>query len=321
MIHIPSLLNKLLDKVKPLLMEELNPDVTSSLTSGEMNTGNPVSEATPSSAPQAAPVKNISWMKGLSAVFNGLGVGLLLGILLGLSVSPVVSGVIAALSGLLAVLLGLDEKYIDTLKSIRIGSFGLATVAGVLLGLYIRAHDPFSPSLLDKKKQYLELGFTDAEAKSFIMKRVIADSAKHVEDDNVLFSSSVSLGDCTILNRMEMTDPADEIVNTFNRAGGTWGEFATAFETDLTEDVVGKALISMRDCFCGTASGGKIEMTNLGEIRKLGTGSSVGEIEEVLNSPASGANWQMIVKKVNENFPGSDNKSLYLSIIKVLSHE
>jgi hypothetical protein len=321
MINIPSVLNKLLNQAKSLVMEELNPDVTSGQSMPETNPGEIKAETQPIQPPQPVPKKTISWIRALTAIFNGIGVGVLLGILLGLSISPVVSGVIATLSGLLAVLLGLNEQYLDPLKSIRIGAFGLATVAGVLFGLYIRAHDPFSPTLLDKKKMYIELGFSEKEAKAFIMKTVAADSVAHKEDDNVLFSSSVKIGDCKILKRTEISDDAYEIINTFDRAGGTWAEFAKEFEAGLPHESVGKALITMRECFCESSSDGTIEMSNLAEIRKLGENSSVEQIEELLSSSASGQNWNTIVKKVRENFPAGDNKALYLLIIKVLSHD
>ncbi len=302
-------------------MEELNPDVTNGQSEQDINSVEPSSETTSGPVPQAVPEIKINWLKVITAIFNGIGVGLLLGILLGLSISPVVSGVIATLSGLLALLLGLNEKFLDPLKSIRIGAFGLATVAGVICGLYIRAHDPFSPSLLDKKNEYMELGFNEKEAKAFIMKKIVADSAKHIEDDNVLFSSSVKIGDCKILKRTDISDDPFEIINTFNRAGGTWKEFADEFEAGLPEEMVGKALITMRDCFCEATADGIIQMSNLNEVRKLGENDSVERIEEVLSSSASGENWNTIVKKVRENFPSGDNKKLYLLIIKVLSHD
>lgn len=326
MINIPGLLNSLLTKAKSLVMEELNPDLTSGQPVSGSGAVEPSSEIADNAAPQPAslplPARKIGWGKGLGAVFNGIGVGLLLGILMGLSVSPVVSGVIAALSGLLAVLLGLDEKYIDTLKSIRIGSFGIATVAGVLFGLYVRAHDPFSPSLLDKKKEYMQLGFSEEEAKAFIMKKVVADTAKHLEDDNVLYASEVQLNDCEDkLAGVKADWPVSEIASVFNYAGGTWGEFVTAFQDDLPQETVGPALIAMRDSFCGKGSGGTLKMVNIENISKLSDNNSIDEIEELLSDPASGENWKNIVSEVRNRIPENVRKTAYLSIIKVLCHD
>lgn len=104
----------------------------------------------------------------VAAIFNGLGVGILLGLLLGLAVSPVVSGIIGTLSSLLAVLLGLNEKFLSPIKSFRVGAFGFSSVVGILLGMYIRTHNLLSPDLHVLKQQYLELGYTDEEALDFI---------------------------------------------------------------------------------------------------------------------------------------------------------
>ena len=84
-------------------------------------------------------------------VFSGLGLGLLLGVIVGLSVTPVVSVVVGAIAALLAVFLGLesgDDAGTSTLSKVRlngvrIGSFGLATVLGLMLGLFVRGNHLF----------------------------------------------------------------------------------------------------------------------------------------------------------------------------------
>ncbi|MFY0598619.1 MAG: hypothetical protein JXR03_03035 [Cyclobacteriaceae bacterium] len=114
------------------------------------------------------PTKKPSGTAIFAALFNGIGVGLLLGLLLGLAVSPVVSSIIATLSSLLAVLLGLNEKFLGTLKSLRIGAFGLSCVAGVLFGMFTRTHDLLSPQLESRKEQYIKLGYSEQEALDFI---------------------------------------------------------------------------------------------------------------------------------------------------------
>lgn len=254
-----------------------------------------------------------------SAIFNGLGIGLLLGLLWSLSLNPVISGVIATLSSLLAVLIGLNEKYLDSLKSLRIGAFGLFAVVGILLGLYIRGNDPFSPSLLDRKNEYISAGFDEKEAKMLIAEFIQSDTTKVQRSANVLYTSKVDVGACDILVYASEAAPLEETLNTFITAGGTWKEMAETFKTDLPESILGKALLTMRDCFCGIATSGTIEMTNLERVRKISEVNSVSEIEKELS--ASGPAWQTIVLKVSERFPESERKDLYLSIIKVLSHD
>jgi hypothetical protein len=319
MIKIPSVLNKLFNKVKPFIMEELNPDMTSgqSLEESIQNFSSEVTQ--PSPAQEPAPVKKITWIKGISAIFNGIGIGLLLGVLLGLSISPVVSGVIATLSGLLAVLLGLDEKYLDPLKSIRIGAFGLSAVLGIIIGLYVRANDPFAPSMLEKMNRYVEIGYSEEEARAFITKSIDSDTDKAKREAGVLYSSTVDASACDVLQYASAEQSVSELVNTFKEAGGTWKELAETYNSDLPEDMVGKSLVSIRDCFCNIASEGIIKMTNREKVAKLNDSDSLDHIEQELSS--SGDSWKAIVDKLSSNIPADARKEVYLSTIKVLTHD
>jgi hypothetical protein len=88
---------------------------------------------------------------------SGLGIGLLLGLVLGLSTTPVVAVVVGALTSLLAALLGLaggqtadaSQPSLSSrlqINGLRIGSLGLAAVAGVFIGLYVRINNPLAES-------------------------------------------------------------------------------------------------------------------------------------------------------------------------------
>lgn len=83
-----------------------------------------------------------------SDVFAGAGIGLLLGTVVALSNAPVVATVVGALTSLLALFLGLDEKSstarLPSVNALRIGAFGFATVAGLALGLYVRINNPLA---------------------------------------------------------------------------------------------------------------------------------------------------------------------------------
>lgn len=313
----PNFFSTLLKKAKSLIMEDdkTNPEqqVLKQENQPEVTSPDFKNDSLQSAA------EKITFRNALPAIFNGLGIGLLLGILLGLSISPVVSGVVATLSSLLAVLIGLNEKYIDTLKSLRIGAFGLFAVAGILLGLYIRANDPLSPSLNERKKEFEELGFNEQEIKFLITGIMQADSSKMLRRANTLYTSKVNVGACDILSTTKEDTPVNEIVNTFIMAGDTWKEFAETFKNDLPENILGKALLTMKDCFCEDASAGIITMTNLDRIRKIKSGDSLAHIEQEFNS--SGIGWQKITKAVSSQFPENERKSIYLSIIKVLSHD
>jgi hypothetical protein len=319
MKNIPALLNTLLNKTKSLVMEELNPDLTSGQSLPESGQSEPIQDVQSNDDLQSLPEKKITLIKGFSAVFNGLGIGLLLGLLLGLSISPVVSGVIATLSSLLAIFLGLNEKYLDPLKSLRIGAFGVFAVAGILLGLYMRANDVFAPTLLEKKNEYVAIGYTEAEARAFITKAVEADTGKTRREASVLYSSTVDASACDVLNYASISQPASELLNTFREAGGTWKELADHFQAELPGELVGQSLISIRDCFCSLATDGKIQMTNLDRVRKLNSSDSLEQLERVLSS--SGESWKAIVDKISGSISENQRKNVYLSIIKVLSHD
>lgn len=318
MKNVPELFSTIVTKFKSLFMDDMN---------ASHDTGDIVPEENPNTAEQnletnPRPItKKMTPSSAFFAFFNGMGIGLLLGMLLGLSISPVVSGVIATLSSLLAVLLGLNEKFLDPMKSLRIGAFGLFAVAGILGGMYIRANSPFTPSLLDKKNEYVALGYEEVEARSFITGFIQSDTGKARREANVLYSSSVDIGACDVLVYANADQSVVEIVNTFSKAGGTWEELAVTFKTDLPEEIVGISLITVRDCFCGLTSSKEVIMTNLPEIRKLNDSNTLDQIESVLSSDASGDNWKAIVTKINERIPVINRKDVYLSVIKVLSHE
>ena len=88
----------------------------------------------------------------LGDVVAGAGLGLLLGVVVGLATSPVVAIVVGALVSLLAVFLGLESRGESKLaivakvqiNGLRIGTFGLAAVAGVLLGQWVRVNNPIA---------------------------------------------------------------------------------------------------------------------------------------------------------------------------------
>lgn len=293
-------------------MDELNTDITSG------QTADPAEMNEPAPAPQPLPGK-ISTLRAATAILNGMGIGLLLGMLLGLSISPVVSGVIATLTGLLAVLLGLDEKYLDPLKSLRIGTFGIFAVLGILAGLHIRANDSFAPSMLEKKNEFVALGYSDAEARAFITKSIEADTGKTRREAGVLYSSTVDAGACDVLVYANEDTPLPELLNTFKEAGGSWKELAETFKNDLPEELVKVSLLSMRDCFCDLATSGEIKMTNRDQVAKLNQDSSLDKIEQVLSD--SGKNWQAIAGKISAKIPEDQRKKVFLSIIKVLTHD
>lgn len=275
-----------------------------------------------------------SW-RIFSAILNGLGVGLLLGLMLGLAVSAVVSGVIGTLSSILVVLLGLNDKHITTLKSLRIGSFGVFAVAGILFGVYIRTTDALSKSTNELKDEFISAGFSKDQALYYVaLKKFkyvpvgwfgtsLADTAAMSTTDNfdksVLFSSDVDLSQCRILNTADSTFPKSEIFNTFQAAGGVWEKLAIALEPELPGQVYVDGLLGIRDSFCALGSSGNLTVEGTPGISGLSTANDTDEILSVLQK--AGGNWLIILENTKQKIPDKYQSKFYLTVIKTLSNE
>lgn len=270
--------------------------------------------------PDGAAETKPNLLQGISAVFNGLGIGLFLGLLLGLSVSPVVSGVIGTISSLLAILIGLNEKFLDPIKSLRIGAFGLFSVAGILIGLYIRANDPFAPSLSHKMEEYIAVGYSPEEAKAFVTGFIRADSsALAIRQANVLYSSEIEVGACDFLIYAGADTAPAELFNTFQTAGGIWEAFVNSFKNDLPEAMASTALLALRDSFCMPGQSGSMTVEVNESMMNLGDESSLEQIEQAFEQ--AGTPWNRVRDEFDKKFNPSEKKQVYVSIFNVLSHE
>ncbi len=311
------------EKLKSTFMEDSNSD-------------NPGKEATDheTGTPQTTP-KPITTGSVFAAILNGLGVGLLLGMLLGLAVSPVVSGVIGTLSSILVVLLGLNDKHITTLKSLRIGAFGVFAVAGVLFGMYIRTHDALSPKTTELKEEYVKAGFSDDQALYYVAlkkfdyvpvgwfgtseKDTLAMSKTDQSDKTVLFSSEMDLDVCENLNVADNTFPREEIYYTFEDAGGMWKKLAAAMPDDLPDQVYVDGLLGLRDSFCAYGNEGKVTIEENKKLSALSDQNSAGEITKTLRE--AGGAWESILKNTQQKIPAEYQVSFYLTVIKILNDE
>jgi hypothetical protein len=303
----------------------------------------------PENSADSAGNESSSWLRIFSSFFNGLGVGLLLGLLLGLAVSPVVSVIIGTISSLLAVLLGLNENYLNPVKSIRIGSFGLFCVVGILSGIYIRSHNLLAPSLQSLYSEYRAMGFSDKDSRNFIayqefnltpeswtkidtakaIKQPMAEISEHklvVSGENiaskkrqsVLYSSEVDAGKCYILESSSEKMSFSDLKMNFVVAGGTWKELATALDTGLPESVRKKTLLLLRDIFCAAGGSENVKM-KCNNLQDLNEQSSLENIRKSLS--ASDEIWNKIVAETDKKIEAEYQKQLYLSLIKILCHD
>lgn len=157
--------------------------------------------------------------------FAGLGLGGLFGVLLGLSVAQAVGAVIAALAAVLAAFFGLSDKAAAG-SPVRLASFGLAAIAGIMLGIALRAQDRLSHSPLELVERWQAAGFPAEEARSIVaFERLgIRPQGREVGAlplagrSTVLFSGAGS-GDCQRL--ASISDPL-ELLAQFHNLGGTW---------------------------------------------------------------------------------------------------
>lgn len=281
-----------------------------------------------------------------AAILNGMGVGLLLGLLLGLAVSPVVSGIIGTLSSLLVVLLGLNDKYLTIVKGLRIGAFGLFAVAGIVLGIYIRAHNLLSPTTVDLRTEYRAAGFDSTQSLYYVARRVFnyvppgwfgtdanptaqanganATAQAATSDpgnmaafshSSVLFSSTVDARACDFLQSAKADWPASEIINSFSSAGGTWEELALNLNKTLPEITFVPAMLTLRDSFCQLEYSGDITIQNTLQVNQLNDSNTLDEITSALKS--SGESWQRIVKNTLPVVPKDQQKQFYLSLIQI----
>ncbi|MCF8365504.1 MAG: hypothetical protein K9H16_06975 [Bacteroidales bacterium] len=333
MLNISNLKEDSFGKLKSWFMESTNA-INKQPESDPADSSGSSSE---SSEPRAADPyeKKLTSMRFFTAVLNGLGVGLLLGVLLGLAVSPVVSGVIGTLSSILLILLGLNDKQMTTIKSLRIGTFGIFAVVGIILGMYIRTTDALSYTTTELKDEYMRSGFSKDQALYYVaLKKFkyvpvgwfgtsVADTAAMSTTDNhdqsVLFSSDVDLSQCRILNTSDATFPKDEIFNTFEAAGGVWEKLAVELEPEIPGQAYVDGLLGIRDSFCALGSSGEMTIEGNPELSKLSDANSSDEIKNVMRN--SGQGWNAIAANTENKIPNEYQVKFYLTVIKILSNE
>ena len=117
-----------------------------------------------------------------ATVLSGIGMGLLLGLIMGLSTSEVVKAIMAALAALLGVFLGFDkrsftgmdketyqkDKNETLLTSLRAGWFGLAVVAGILFGMWVRTNQVLTMPVEKSVQQWIDAGYDSAYARKLV---------------------------------------------------------------------------------------------------------------------------------------------------------
>lgn len=118
-----------------------------------------------------------------ATILSGIGMGLLLGLIMGLSVSEVVKLIMGTLTALLGAFLGFEKRQFAGMEqeeyrrenenslytALRAGWFGIAVVAGLLVGMFIRTHEVFTLSVSQSVKQYTDAGFDSTYARKLVI--------------------------------------------------------------------------------------------------------------------------------------------------------
>jgi hypothetical protein len=185
-------------------------------------------------------------------LFAGVGLGLLVGVLVGLSSSPVVSAVVGALASGMVTLLGFVQpgKSGDASQAegsvVRLGGFGVACTAAVLLGLLIRTHNLASPSIADQVSEVQKAGYTSQEARRWVAYKnvgVVLESgtgggsnapaapARGTEAvaGSVLFSGEDS-GECQHFDTVRYKDVSEHLYS-LRQSGGKYADYAEKIST------------------------------------------------------------------------------------------
>ncbi|MBX7108028.1 MAG: hypothetical protein K1X61_05205 [Chitinophagales bacterium] len=136
---------------------------------------------------------------------------------------------------------------------------------------------------------------------------------------NVLYSSEIDASQCYILDMTDKDKPLSQIKNTFEQAGGTWKELADELGKGLPDGVYIEALFSLRDIFCSNGAGGVVKIPKNDAVAKLNSTQSLNEIKKTLN--AAGKTWKTIVDKLSGDISTSYQKTLFLSLAKILNHD
>lgn len=117
-----------------------------------------------------------------ATILSGIGMGLLLGLIMGLSVSEVVKVIMGTLTALLGAFMGFDrrsfagmteeeyhkEKQNSLFTALRAGWFGIAVVAGILFGMWIRTNEVFTVSVARSVKQWTDAGYDSTYARKLV---------------------------------------------------------------------------------------------------------------------------------------------------------
>ncbi|KID56756.1 hypothetical protein JF50_12665 [Pseudoalteromonas luteoviolacea] len=256
------------------------------------------------------------------ACFGGAGIGLLFGVIMGTSVTPTVTMLLGALTAVLAAILGLNDRHFNDAKALRIGAFGVACVVGAYMGIYVRAHNVFTPSLLELKAQYLAAGYTHQQALQLLTLKEFGMTLEHVssaegasssgsfhfsehanllssQHNSVLFSASVSVTGCEELRYTDRSLELEEVINNFTLTGDEWATLSESIVRQVEPGDQKSILLAVRDTVCGELGDEKPCLDD----RELANITEFDEAQHILSQA-----WHQTLQQLNEQRLSEVNK-------------
>lgn len=203
-------------------------------------------------------------------VFSGVGLGLLLGVIVGLSLTPVVSVVVGALASMLAVFLGLQggegkgSALLGNIRlnGVRIGSFGFATVLGLLLALYVRSSEPFAEPIDQHVQRWMKAGFPAGEARQMVIyertgiapKDMTVDmevaAQQQAQKSHVLFAELDDINLCFELDPQRYGNVPEEVLFSYRSHDNASLERIAGQVEALPPDHQLSVLVMLREFMC-----------------------------------------------------------------------
>ena len=205
-------------------------------------------------------------------VLAGGGIGLLLGILVGLSAIPVVANLLAAITAATVAFVGLrtqsksedSEDASETGRAdpsmsarVRVGSFAIFCVLGILSGIFIRAHDLLARPLAERVAEWKTSGFSDAEARAIVLFQDtrITPSGWTIEKDagpagsksSLLYGSATQL--CSETEPSKFSD-AVTTLKAWEAYGEVWKRLGAVVQSQIPADRQQQTLRALHAAIC-----------------------------------------------------------------------
>jgi hypothetical protein len=194
-------------------------------------------------------------------VFAGIGLGLLVGTIIGLSIAQVTGIILAALTSILAAFFGFKEsKDAGSGNQIIIGTFGFTCLLAIVLGVYLRTHNTFSPSLSQDIQAYKNANFSNEEIKKIILFKELGivpqgyTFSKEAKEAGRATQSVLMAGEGSLpllCESITKESTLDEIKKAYDNSGGKYQDMEHELSTIISDTAeLKKTLMYLSSLLC-----------------------------------------------------------------------